>query len=410
MSVPLTTTSNMNGKSVVVGVTGGIAAYKAAELVSRLKKDGLDVHVILTQNACEFITPLTFESLSSNPAVTDTFRRDAPWEIEHIALAKRADVFVVAPATANFMAKYAGGIADDMLTTTVLATKAPVLLAPAMNTNMYLHPATQANLETLRSRGVFTVGPGSGLLACGDEGAGRMAEPIEIRDAVLRLLGQGGPLAGRRLLITAGPTREPLDPVRFLTNRSSGRMGYAIAAEAMRRGAAVTLVTGPVNLPPPPGATVVPVETTAQMYDAALAAFDGCDAAILSAAPADYRPAEVAPQKMKKRDGQPLSLDLVENPDIAAALGARKNAGQRLVIFAAETENLIAHATAKLARKGADLAVANDVTQPGAGFDVATNRVTFVTADGAEALDTLPKTEVAAALLDRLVALLPTKG
>ena len=400
----------MKGKSVVLGVTGGIAAYKAAELVSRLKKDGLDVHVILTQSACEFIMPPTFESLSSNPAVTDTFRRDAPWEIEHIALAKRADVFVVAPATANFLAKYAGGIADDMLTTTVLATTAPVLVAPAMNTNMYLHPATQANLETLGSRGVHMVGPGSGLLACGDVGSGRMAEPIEIRDAVLRLLGQGGPLAGRRLLITAGPTREPLDPVRFLTNRSSGRMGYAIAAEAVRRGAAVTLVTGPTNLPPPSGATVVPVETTAQMHDASLAAFESCDAAILSAAPADYRPAEVAPQKMKKRDGQPLSLALVETPDIAAALGARKTAGQRLVIFAAETENVIANATAKLARKGADLAVANDVTQPGAGFDVATNRVTFVTPDGAEALDTLPKTEVASTLLDRLAALLPAKG
>ena len=410
MSAPSTTISKMKGKSVVLGVTGGIAAYKAAELVSRLKKDGLDVHVILTQSACEFIMPPTFESLSSNPAVTDTFRRDAPWEIEHIALAKRADVFVVAPATANFLAKYAGGIADDMLTTTVLATTAPVLVAPAMNTNMYLHPATQANLETLGSRGVHMVGPGSGLLACGDVGSGRMAEPIEIRDAVLRLLGQGGPLAGRRLLITAGPTREPLDPVRFLTNRSSGRMGYAIAAEAVRRGAAVTLVTGPTNLPPPSGATVVPVETTAQMHDASLAAFESCDAAILSAAPADYRPAEVAPQKMKKRDGQPLSLALVETPDIAAALGARKTAGQRLVIFAAETENVIANATAKLARKGADLAVANDVTQPGAGFDVATNRVTFVTPDGAEALDTLPKTEVASTLLDRLAALLPAKG
>ncbi len=390
------------GKCVVLGVTGGIAAYKAAEVVSRLGKAGVEVYCIMTEHAQQFLTPLTLETLSKHPVVTDMFRRDTPWEVEHIALAQRADVFAIAPATANILAKMAHGIADDMLSTTVMATRAPIVLAPAMNTGMWEHPATRQNMETLLARGCRQVGPGAGLLACGDVGAGRMAEPAEIVDAILAELEQKRDLAGKTVLVTAGPTREPLDPVRFLTNRSSGKMGYALAEQAARRGARVILVSGPVELPVPHGVERISVETTEQMLQAVLAHFSEADAVIKAAAPCDYRPAQVATQKMKKHAGEDLVLSMVENPDIAAELGRRKE-GQVLVVFAAETEHLLENAQGKLQRKNADLMVANDVTRPGAGFDVDTNVVTLITRSGeVTELPCLPKREVAARILDQI--------
>jgi phosphopantothenoylcysteine decarboxylase/phosphopantothenate--cysteine ligase len=390
-------------KTVVLGITGGIAAYKSADLVSRLVKAGVEVYCIMTEHAQHFITAQTLESLSQHPVVTDMFRRDAPWEVEHIALAKRADVFVVAPATANVLAKMAHGIADDMLTTTVMATRAPIVLAPAMNTFMWTHPATQANMEILQKRGCTAVGPASGRLACGDVGAGKMAEPQAIVDAVMALLYPKRDYGGQTVLVSAGPTREALDPVRFITNKSSGKMGYALAAAAAGRGARVILVSGPTSLAAPPGVERVDVETTAQMMEAVLAAFDQCDAAIMAAAPADYRPQSVAAHKIKKAGGGPMTLSLVENEDIAAELGRRKRPGQRLVTFAAETQNLLENALTKMKKKNSDLMVANDVTQPGAGFDVDTNVITLITADGQQtSLPRMTKTEAAQRILDKM--------
>lgn len=390
------------GKCVVLGVTGGIAAYKAAEIVSRLGKAGVEVYCIMTRHAQEFLTPLTLETLSKHPVVTDMFQRDTPWEVEHIALAQRADVFAIAPATANILAKMAHGIADDMLSTTVMATRAPIVLAPAMNTGMWEHPATQQNIKTLLNRGCRQVGPGAGLLACGDVGAGRMAEPAEIVDAILAELEQTRDLSGKTVLVTAGPTREPLDPVRFLTNRSSGKMGYALAEQAARRGARVILVSGPVELPVPQGVERIRVETTQEMLQAVLAHFSDADVVIKAAAPCDYRPAQVSGQKIKKREGADMTLSLVENTDIAAELGRRKE-GQLLVVFAAETERMLEHARGKLERKNADLMVANDVTRPGAGFDVDTNIVTLITQAGEiTELPCLTKREVAGRILDKI--------
>ena len=390
------------GKCVVLGVTGGIAAYKSAEIVSRLGKAGVEVYCIMTRHAQEFLTPLTLETLSKHPVVTDMFRRDTPWEVEHIALAQRADVFAIAPATANIIAKMAHGIADDMLSTTVMATRAPIVVAPAMNTGRWEHPATQENMKTLLGRGCRQVGPGSGLLACGDVGAGRMAEPAEIVEAILMELNQTRDLVGKTVLVTAGPTREPLDPVRFITNRSSGKMGYALAEQAARRGASVILVSGPVDLPAPHGVKRIRVETTEEMMEAVLAHFSEADAVIKAAAPCDYRPAQVAQQKIKKQAGADMTLSMVENPDIAAELGRRK-ASQVLVVFAAETERVLENAQGKLERKNADLMVANDVTRPGAGFDVDTNVVTLITRAGeVTELPCMPKREVAGRILDKI--------
>lgn len=391
------------GKTVVLGITGGIAAYKSAELVSRMRKAGLEVYCILTAHGAEFITPLTLETLSAHPVVTDMFHREQPWEVEHIALAKKADVFVIAPATANILAKMAHGIADDMLSTTVMATRAPILLAPAMNTNMYQHPATQENLRILAARGCRFIGPDSGFLACGDEGPGRMSQPEEVFRAVEALL-QPRDMAGLKVLVTAGPTREPIDPVRYISNRSSGKMGYAIAQNALDRGAEVTLITGPVAITPPAGAKVVRVETTAEMYDACLACFPEADICIKAAAPADFRPEQVAEQKIKKAPGQLPRVAFVENPDIAAALGRIKQPGQTLVVFAAETQDLLAHAREKLEKKGADIMVANDVSRKDAGFDVDANAVTLMTRDTTRELPLMPKAWVAAALLDAVLA------
>ncbi len=393
----------LSGKCVVVGVTGGIAAYKTCEVVSRLKKLHADVRVIMTKNATEFVSPLTFQSLSHNPVSVDTFANIQTWEIEHIALAQRADVFVIAPATANIIGKLACGIADDMLSTTVMATHAPVLIAPAMNTAMLENAATQQNMRTLSERGMRFIAPGTGMLACGTSGAGRMSEPSQIVDEIVRTLRPREDFAGLSVVVTAGPTAEPLDPVRYITNRSSGKMGYAIAEAAHARGAHVTLISGPTAIQPPKGVDVVRIGTTQELYDAVLGHADA-DVVIQAAAPADYRAREISPTKIK-RTGDSLMIELVPNPDIAAALGARKHPGQTLVGFAAETNNVIENAQGKLKRKSLDLIVANDVTRAGAGFDVDTNIVTLIDGEGMKELPMMTKREVADGILDRVAEL-----
>ncbi|MCI5551740.1 MAG: bifunctional phosphopantothenoylcysteine decarboxylase/phosphopantothenate--cysteine ligase CoaBC [Clostridiales bacterium] len=393
----------LSGKCVVVGVTGGIAAYKTCEVVSRLKKLHADVRVIMTKNATEFVSPLTFQSLSHNPVSVDTFANIQTWEIEHIALAQRADVFVIAPATANIIGKLACGIADDMLSTTVMATHAPVLIAPAMNTAMLENAATQQNMRTLSERGMRFIAPGTGMLACGTSGAGRMSEPSQIVDEIVRTLRPREDFAGLSVVVTAGPTAEPLDPVRYITNRSSGKMGYAIAEAAHARGAHVTLISGPTAIQPPKGVDFVRIGTTQELYDAVLGHADA-DVVIQAAAPADYRAREISPTKIK-RTGDSLMIELVPNPDIAAALGARKHPGQTLVGFAAETNNVIENAQGKLKRKALDLIVANDVTRAGAGFDVDTNIVTLIDGEGMKELPMMTKREVADGILDRVAEL-----
>ena len=385
---------------VVLGVTGGIAAYKSAEIASQLKKQGHDVYVIMTKHATEFIAPLTFETLTNHPVVVDMFTRETPWEVEHIALAKRADVFLVAPASANFLGKYANGIADDMLTTTVLATKAPVVLAPAMNTNMWSNAIVQKNVEALKSFGVSMVGPGSGYLACGDLGQGRMSEPEEIVEAVHDALAQKD-LNGKRILVTAGPTRETVDPVRYITNHSSGKMGFAIARAAKRRGAAVTLIHGPVALPLPYGVEECAVISTQDMLEAVQDRFLDCDLLIMAAAPADFTMQEQSNRKIKKVDGQPMVWQLKQTQDILGALSSKRN-GQVVVGFAAETNDVQSYAMDKLQRKRLNMIVANDVTQKGAGFGADTNIVTVVHEDGRICPhDIAPKEEIADFILDQ---------
>lgn len=396
----------LKGKHVVLGVTGGIAAYKACEVVSRLRKLGADVDVIMTENATKLVAPLTFETLSRRPVTIDTFERAESWDVKHISLAQKADVMLVAPATANLMAKLAHGIADDMLTTTLLATKAPVLLAPAMNTGMWTAQATQENLRTLKGRGVLTVGPDSGLLACGDTGAGRMSEPAQIVEAVTAVLHPKRDMEGLKVLVTAGPTVERIDPVRYLTNDSSGKMGYALAQAARARGAQVTLLSGPVRLAAPEGVEITPVSSTQSLYDAMLARCGDQDIVVQAAAPADYRAERVAEQKIKKQDGGGLVLRLVENPDVARAVGERKKPGQVLVGFAAETQNVLENAQKKLASKNLDMIVANDVTADGAGFAADTNIVTLVTKHAQKPLEKMSKREVAERIWDEAVSLL----
>ena len=399
----------LTGKEIVLGVTGGIAAYKAAEVVSRLRKLGASVHVIMTENARQFITPLTLETLSANPVVYDTFERPATWEVEHIALAKRAEVFAIAPATANILAKMACGIADDMLSTTVLATKAPVLVAPAMNTGMWTAPATRQNVETLRQRGVHFVGPEAGFLACGDEGSGRMSEPAAIVGAIEAILCPRRDMEGLRVMVTAGGTRERIDPVRYIGNDSSGKMGFALAEAARQRGAEVTLVCGHTTAKRPEGIPVTEVESTCELYDAVLARAAEQDVVIQAAAPADYRPAHPSAQKIKKQAGEGITLELVENPDIAAAVGAAKRPGQTLVGFAAETEHLLDNARRKLDKKNLDMIVANDVSQPGAGFNVDTNMATLLTREGMVECPLQSKRDLAERILDEIVTLRQAK-
>ena len=393
----------LTGKHIVLGVTGGIAAYKSAEVVSRLRHLGADVHVIMTKNATEFVAPLTFRTLSANPVSADTFAEPEEWNVEHVALAKLADLFVIAPATANILAKMANGIADDMLSTTVLATKATVLVAPVMNTGMWTAKATQQNVSVLKSRGVQMIGPESGKLACGDEGAGRMSEPADIVAKITEILGRTADLKGKKILVTAGSTRERLDPVRFLTNDSSGKMGFAIAEAARDRGAEVTLVKGNTTAPVPGGVRIVEIESARDMLEAMKKETPKQDVVIQAAAVADYRPAITAKTKIKKKEGEPLTLTLTENPDIAKTIGAKKKANQVFVGFAAETDHVAAHAQAKLKSKNLDMIVANDVTKPGAGFNTDTNIATLITKDASEDLPIMSKRELADVILDRIL-------
>ena len=397
---------------IALGVTGGVAAYKAAELVRRLQQEKLDVQVVMTRAAQEFITPLTFAALTGQKVITDMFAAGdaAPANvesaIEHIAIAQRIDLLLVAPATADILGQFAHGIAGDFLGTLYLATKAPVIVAPAMNVNMWEHPATQENIATLRARGVHVVDPGEGYLACGMTGAGRLAATEAIVEKVRDVLGLRRDLEGRTVLVTAGPTREDIDPVRFLTNRSSGKMGYALADAAIRRGARVILVSGPADFTVPGGVDWVPVRTSDEMHRAVRERSAEADIVIMAAAVADYRPAASHTQKLKRGEGS-LTLQLEPTPDILAELGHEKGSRSRILVgFAAETAQLAENARAKLARKGADMIVANDVTQEGAGFDGDTNIVTIFLRDGREIpLPKLPKFEVANRILDAVLDL-----
>lgn len=372
---------NLAGKEIVLGVTGGIAAYKSAEIVSRLRRLGASVHVIMTKNATEFVAPLTFQTLSANQVITDTFQAPEYWNVEHVALAKLADLFLVAPATANILAKMACGIADDMLSTTLLATKAPILAAPAMNTGMWTAEATRKNVALLQERGVRFIGPDSGMLACGDTGAGRMSEPEDIVNAASALLHQKQDMKGLRVLVTAGATRERLDPVRFLTNDSSGKMGFAIAEAARDRGAEVTVIKGSTTADAPAGIDYRTVESTLDLLEEMKREAPVHDIIIQAAAPADYRPETVSPVKIKKNRGEALTLVLKENPDVARTIGKMKKPGQTLIGFAAETDHVNEHAREKLKKKNLDMIVANDVTRPGAGFNTDTNIAALITTD-----------------------------
>lgn len=396
--------SALDGKNVVLCVTGGIAAYKAADLTSRLRKLGAQVHIIMTESATHFITPLTLEVLSEHRVVTDMFDRSFTWEVEHISLAKRADVFVIAPATANIIGKAAHGIADDMVSTTLMATRAPIVMAPAMNTNMYQNAITQQNITVLKQRGVRFVSPSSGRLACGDIGTGKLADPADI---VLEIEAAASTqdLAGLSVLITAGPTQEALDPVRFLSNHSTGKMGYAIAQHAKMRGAQVTLVSGPVSLTPPSDITLIPVTSAQQMHDTVLSHLSKQDWIIKAAAVGDYRPASIANDKIKKKSGE-LSIELLKNPDILAEIGKRKQSHQTVCGFSMETRDLIENSRAKLEQKNCDMLVANNLKVEGAGFAHDTNVATLLYRDGSsESLDLMLKEQLADIVLDRMLDL-----
>jgi phosphopantothenoylcysteine decarboxylase/phosphopantothenate--cysteine ligase len=390
----------LNNKKILIGITGGIAAYKAAELTREFVKKGAIVKVIMTKNATEFITPLTLQTLSRNPVYTDMYSLAGDFSISHISLAQEADIVVIAPATANVIGKIAGGIADDLLTTSVMATRAPVLICPAMNVNMYENAIVKENLTKLAAHGYLIMDPGYGELACGEEGAGRLPEVVEIVDEVESILTEKD-LAGEKIIVTAGPTQEPFDPVRFITNHSSGKMGYAMAKMARRRGAKVTLVSGPTTLPKPQGVQFITVTTARQMRDAVMNLLKNATVVIKAAAVADYRPAIRAASKIKKKEG-PLEVKLERNPDIIGEIGKQK--GKRVVVgFAMETDNLIENAAAKLKSKNMDLIVANDLNQEGAGFQTDTNVITILDREGGkETLPLLDKTEVADRILDRV--------
>ncbi len=396
----------LKGKNILLGVTGGIAAYKSADLCSRLGKQHAGVDVIMTEHATEFITPLTFESLCHRKTVTDTFDRNHPWEVEHIALAEKADCVVIAPATANIIAKLSYGIADDMLTTTVLACTCPKILVPAMNTHMYENPVVQDNLERLRRYGWHILEPATGHLACGTSGKGKMPEPETILEHVLLQCACEKDLQGQRILVTAGPTREAVDPVRFLTNHSSGKMGYAIAAAAACRGAKVTLVSGQVSIPKPEGLNFVSVTSAQDMYEAVTGRQQENDIIIKAAAVADYRPASVADEKIKKKeDGSDLVMELERTRDILQYLGEHKPAGQLLCGFSMETEHMLENSRRKLEKKHLDMIAANNVKVEGAGFGVDTNVLTLITKDSEKELPLLSKHQAAMALLDALLEL-----
>ncbi len=392
----------LQGKTVILGVTGGIAAYKAANLASLLKKQHADVHVIMTQNATQFVGPVTFETLTGNKCLTDTFDRSHPFEVEHVELAKRADLALVAPATANVMAKLAHGLADDMLTTTLLACDCPKLIAPAMNTRMYENPVTQDNEQLLKKYGWKVIEPAVGHLACGDSGKGKFPEESLIVGHVLNEIAFAKDMEGLHVLVTAGPTIEPIDPVRFLSNHSSGKMGYAIAHVCRMRGAEVTLVSGRTSLDAPVGVNVVPIGSAQEMFEAVTSRAEQQDMIIKAAAVADYRPAVVADEKVKKSDDE-LNIELERTQDILAWLGAHKGERQILCGFAMETEHMVEHAREKLERKNLDLIAANNVKVAGAGFGTDTNVVTLIDMQGAQELELMSKEDVAVKLTDELL-------
>ena len=394
----------LKGKTVLLGVTGGIACYKSANLASALVKQGANVQVLMTKNATEFIGPHTFESLTGNRVSVDTFDRNYPFQVEHIALADQADLVLVAPATANVLAKLAHGLADDMLTTTILACNCPKIAAPAMNTKMYENPVTQDNLDILRKYGWEIVEPASGRLACGAVGKGKMPEPEDLLETVLHALSHEKDMTGLKVLVTAGPTREALDPVRYLTNHSTGKMGYAIAKAAAARGASVTLVSGPVNLKKPPYMEVVDIVSAQDMFDAVTSRAPDQDIIIKAAAVADYRPATVAEDKIKKSgNDSDLSLPLARTSDILAWLGEHRAPGQFLCGFSMETRDMVANSKKKLEKKHIDFIAANNLKQAGAGFGVDTNVLTLIAADGAKELPLMSKEEAAHALLDEIM-------
>lgn len=394
----------LKGKTVLLGVTGSIAAYKIASLASMLVKKGAGVHVLMTENAVNFINPITFESLTGNKCLVDTFDRNFQFSVEHVALAKQADLFLVAPASANVIGKLAHGIADDMLTTTFMACKCPKLIAPAMNTRMFENPILQDNLDICRRYGMKVIDPAVGYLACGDTGAGKMPEPEVLYEYILQEIGGKKDLKGKRILVTAGPTRESLDPVRFITNHSTGKMGYAIAKAAAMRGAEVTLVTGPTEIREPLFVNTIHIESAREMFEAVTGCFLEQDAIIKAAAVADYRPANVSSEKVKKSDGE-LSIALERTDDILGWLGSHRRKEQFLCGFSMETQNMLENSRAKLEKKNLDMIVANNLKVSGAGFGTDTNVVTFITKEGYEELPIMSKEEVADRLLTKIFAL-----
>ena len=394
---------NLSGKTVLLGITGGIAAYKMANVASALRKTGAEVHCILTQNATQFITPLTFETLTNNRCIVDTFDRNFQYDVAHVSLAKKADVILIAPATANVIAKLAHGLADDMLTTTVLASRCPKLIAPAMNTAMLENPATQENLATLRRYGFTVIAPATGMLACKDVGSGKLPEPEVLCEEIYRVIGREKDLQGLHITVTAGPTQESLDPVRFLTNHSSGKMGYAIAREAMLRGADVTLISGPVALKAPLGVKLVNITTAQEMLEGVQAALPQTDVLVMAAAVADYRPAVVADQKMKKGEGD-MSIPLERTGDVLGWVAQNRHPGLFVCGFSMETEHMLENSQKKRTKKKLDMIVANNLKTQGAGFGVETNVVTLITQDWVEELPLLGKDEVAGKLLTAIAA------
>ena len=394
----------LKNKTVLLGVTGCIAAYKSATLASLLVKAGATVHVIMTENATNFINPITFETLTSQKCIIDTFDRNFDFKVEHVSLAQKADVIIVAPATANVIAKLAHGLADDMLTTTILASKAPKIISPAMNTGMYENPVTQDNIKTLEKYGMKIITPASGRLACGDVGAGKMPEPEVLFEHIIRSCACEKDMAGLKVLVTAGPTQESIDPVRYITNHSSGKMGYSIAKACMLRGADVTLVTGRTSIKPPMFTNVVPIVSAQDMYEAVTSRSADMDIIIKSAAVADYRPSNVSTEKVKKKDGD-MTIPLERTNDILKYLGENKKNGQFLCGFSMETENMLENSKAKLVKKNLDMIVANNLKVEGAGFQGDTNIVTLITADSITELPIMNKEEVAFSLLNEILKL-----
>ena len=394
----------LTGKTVLLGVTGGIAAYKAAALASALVKLHANVEVVMTKNATQFVTPLTFEQLTGRRTMVDTFDRNFSHQVEHISLAERTDLVIVAPATANVCAKLAHGLADDMLTTTVLACRCPKLIAPAMNTNMFENPVTQDNLEILRKYGWDVIAPASGRLACGAVGAGKLPEPEQLLQHILRYIALPHDLEGKKVLITAGPTQESLDPVRYLTNHSTGKMGYALAKMAMLRGAEVTLISGPVSIAPPPFVEVVPIVSAQDMFEAVTARSESADFIFKAAAVADYTPISYSDDKMKKKDGD-LSIPLQRTQDILSWLGQHRREGQVVCGFSMETRDMLENSRAKLQKKNVNMICANNLKVAGAGFGVDTNVITLITHEGAQELPLLSKEDAANAILDKALTL-----